>query len=451
MSLMDSFREKIGFTPYVNTGTIFDLATGKYVRGLNGKFYLNGGLSLILGITGRGQTYKSSIAGSLMSNTLFRYDGLEASVFESEFTIPDATRYDDFVPEPVSDRIAFYNRASMNLGDWYEHIKKIGEEKLKSKKEYMVESPFLDPITCKPYRVWLPTICMVDSWSKAGSSKEDDMYGGKNKVDDSSMNTLYMQEGGVKTRIMRALPTLASKYGIYVVLTAHVGNKIDMDPYNKAPKQLQYMKGTDKIRNVGSEFEFLTTTLMQTAGVQNLLTADRKESLYPYGRSPLTEVNEINAVMVRCKNNASGATTPYVVSQYQGILNYVTYFHLLRKNKNFGLTETRGKEGTEYTPILTPDKSVTRKNIRETTNRDYEICRALEIIAQICFIQNYWSSFGMPEYVFTPIQKIAEKLQKSSSPAISDILNSEGHWSWGKRERPYMSTMDVLELVSKLG
>lgn len=447
--LLSEFKPSIQFEPYINTGTIFDLNTGKFMPGYDAKWYLNGGLGLVTGITGRAQTYKSSIAGSLLANCLMHYPESEALIYETEFTIPDAERYDEFVPETISNRIAFHNRATMDLGEFFETIKKIGELKLKNKKDLIRETPFLNPETSKPYRAWTPTFILCDSWSKAGSSKEDESYY-KNKVDDSSMNMMYMQEGGIKTKIMRALPTLAHKYGLRIIMTGHVGSKTDLDPYNKTPKQLQYMKNTDKIKNVGSEFEFLTTTLMQVTGTTVLYSSDKKSNLYPYLDSPANEVNEVSGIVVRCKNNAAGVSTPFVVSQYQGLLNAVTHFHFCKLHDDFGL---KSSNKTYYSTIFDESKKITRKNIREITNKDYELCRALELIAQLCYIKHHWPSFIYPTTgIDIDIVKIAEQLTTSKSIKISDILNSTGCWYFNdqkKNKRPYLSVWDVLELLHK--
>lgn len=447
--LLGELKGDIQFTPYINTGTMFDLSTGKFIPGIDGKWYLNGGLGLATAITGRAQTYKSGVAGSLLARALSNYPGTESLVYETEFTIPDETRYDDFVDETVSPRIIFHNRATMDLGDFFEYIKKIGEIKLKNKKDLVKDTPFLNMETGKAQRAWLPTFVMCDSWSKAGSSKEDDSYT-KNRVDDSATNMLYMNEGGVKTKIMRAIPTLAHKYGMRFIMTGHVGTKTDLDPYNKSPKQLQYMKGNDKIKNVGSEFEFLTTTLMQVTGTTVLMSSDKKGSLYPYLDSPINEVNEVSGVVVRCKNNAAGIVNPLVVSQYQGLLDAVTNFHFCRKHDDFGLLSS-GK--VHYSTIFEPAKKLTRTTIRDLTNKDYELCRALEIIAQLCYIKNYWPSFvyAIPDMKID-IPAIAEKLTTSKSIKVSDILNSTGVWCFAdqkKGSREYLSVWDILERLNK--
>ena len=132
-----------------------------------------------------------------------------------------------------------------------------------------------------------------------------------NAIDGSKMNTYFLFDGNVKSKIMNDLPSRASKAGIYCIMTAHVGDKVDMDPYSPSPKQLQYMKNTDRMKNVGSNFEFLTTALIQTIKATCLQTPD-KRCLYPCKGSTDVEVNQVDTTLIRCKNNASGIQVPFV-------------------------------------------------------------------------------------------------------------------------------------------
>ena len=445
--LIDALRKDIPFCPYINTGTLFDLYTGKFQQATNGLWVLNGGLSQCLGLSGRGQTYKSGIAGSLFSRGLKIHKEASGYVYESEGTIAGAERYDDFVPEheEVSDRILFKNSTICNLTDFYEDFNSLVDEKEKHKKDYIVESPFFNTKTGKPYKVWIPTFVMVDSFSRARSNKGDTQFD-NNAIDDSAMNTFWLQEGNVKTRIMNDLPGRASKAGIYVIMTAHVGNKQDLDPYNKSPKQLQYMKNSDKMKNVGSNFEFLTTTLLQTLKASVLQNKD-KTCLYPHKFSTDVEVNQVDTMMVRCKNNASGIMFPFVVSQYQGILDTVTNFHFLRDNKDFGL-EVKGNNQGFIPKLLGPEgKVLSKNNIRTATEDDYRITRALELLAELCFIQNLWSTWRMPEYIQMPPEELAELLKNSSKCGIDRVLQSTGVWSTSKQERERLTIMDILQFL----
>ena len=109
--LLDVIRKDVTPVFYMNTGTLFDYYTGAFRPGMNNTWILDGGLSQALGIMGRGQTYKSGIAGSLLANAMLVHPDSQAFVYETEGTINSEARYNDFVPRdtPVSDRILFKN------------------------------------------------------------------------------------------------------------------------------------------------------------------------------------------------------------------------------------------------------------------------------------------------------------------------------------------------------
>ena len=444
--LLNSFKRDMEVqNPYVNTGTMFDLYTGAFRPGINNSWVLDGGISQCLGISGRGQTYKSSLAGSLLAGAMTVHPQAEAIIYETEGTIASAERYNDFCPSesPITGRIAFYNSAEMDLTEFYEMFCKIVEEKLKHKKDYIVESPFLDPKTGKPGRCWIPTFLIIDSLSRARTSKGDELFN-ENAIDASSMQGMWMFEANHKTKMMNDLPIRCTKAGIYSILTAHIGNKIETNPYVSNPKQLQYMKSTDKMKNVGSNFEFLTTTLIQTIKA-TVLQNSSKGCEYPTKDSTPVEVNQVDTMMVRCKNNAAGVQLPFIVSQYQGILNAVTDFQFLRNNKNYGL-DVQGNQQA-FSPTIYPDHWVRKTNIRDLCDKDYALFRALELTAQICFIQTLWSTWRMPDFVKMPPEQFAEKLKNSSQCSVDRVLQSTGVWSTSKQDRERLTILDVLRIL----
>ena len=441
--LLDVVRSNSPFQPYVNTGTLFDLATGKFRQGTDNKWVLDGGFSPCNGIAGRAQTFKSSLAMSFLCGAMNIYKNAECYAYETENAY-SAERFNEFVPSdsPISDRIVFKNSTTCSLSDFYEEYAKIADEKLKHAKDYMVESPFLDVKTGKPYKIWVPTFFLIDSFSRARSDKGDQQYD-DNAIDSSGMNTLWLSEGNIKTRIMNDLPNRAAKVGLYVILTAHVGNKQDLDPYNRSPKQLQYMKNIDKMKNVGSNFEFLVTSLLQTIKAE-VMQDSNKQCEFPNQYSTAVDVNRVDTVMVRCKNNSSGVQIPFVVSQYQGILNSVTNFVFLKTNKYYGIEVTGNNTG--FTPSIYPAGSFTRKNLRDLSDKDYALYRALELTTQLCFIQRFWNTSRAPEYVHIPITDFADKL-KGNGQLADRILQSTGCWSTSKQDRERLTIMDILALI----
>lgn len=445
--LLDVFRQNIPFQPYINTGTLFDFATGKFRQGLNNKWVLDGGFSPCNGIAGRAQTFKSNLALSFLVGAMLIHRDAECYAYETENAY-HIDRFDDFSLQdcPISDRIVFKNSTICTLSDFYEEYATLVEEKIKQKKDYIIESPFLDTKTGKALKIWRPTFVVIDSFSRARSDKGDQQYD-DNAIDSSGMNTLWLSEGNVKTRIMNDLPSKAAKAGIYVIMTAHVGNKQDLDPYNRAPKQLQYMKNMDKMKNVGSNFEFLVTSLLQTLKAE-VLQDTTKNCEYPNKYSTPVDVNRVDTIVVRGKNNASGVQIPFVVSQYQGILNSVTNFLFLKGNKNFGL-DVQGNNLSFKTKFY--NKDFTRKTLRDLADSDYALYRALELTTQLCFIQKVWNTYRLPDFIHISPDKFAEKLLTSKTYTVDRVLQSTGVWTTSKQERERLTIFDILMILDAEG
>lgn len=450
MGILESIGMSNEISPFhMNTGTLFDMATGEFRVGTKNNSVLNGGISFCMGISGRQQTFKSNIAGSLVARSMMIHPQAEAIVYDTENSVTGAWRYDDFVPQdsPISERVSFLNSASMDLTDFHEDIlKKLSEKKMANKKDYLVDSPFLNPRTLKPFKTWIPTFVLIDSFSQAMGKGTLEQFE-KNEVDSSGMNTAAIKDGGIKTRIMQDITQRAAKVGIYIILTAHIADALQLDPYHPVSKQLQYMKQQDRLKNVGNKFAFLTSSLVQTIKAEALQDSN-KQCLYPNVRSRPNEVNLINTIVQRGKTNFSGEVLPFVVTPKQGILAPVTNFHFLREHKNFGLKVEGNNQ--YFTPLFNPNPvKLSRQNIRKVTEEDRRTARALELTMQLAYIQLCWDTFRLPEHLFTPIEKIGEMLTHDEKGYVDRILESTGQWSTSKQDREYLSILDVMGILFK--
>ena len=448
--LLDCIRQETPFAPYINTSTLFDFSNGEFLPGVHNPWVLNGGIPPTLGIVGREQTYKSAKAGTLLARALAVHPLAEAYVYDTEGAIKGSERYQQLVRANIEDRIVFKNTSMCSLTDFYDDICKVVDEKSKHKDDYIVESPFINHKTMQPYRIWIPTICLIDSLSYARSDIGEEQYGKAKSVDGSEMNTLWMKEGNIKTRIINDLPRKALKYGLYLILTAHIGDKLDLDMFHKTPKQLQYMKNTDRIKNVGSNFSFLMATMIQTFKAEVMTSKSSSgivECEFPTSVSTPQEISEVTYGILRNKNNASGIELHDAISQYQGVLDSVTNFLLLKRYDNYGL-EVNGNKST-YATVLLKDQKFSRRNIRELCDADYRLYRALEIVAQLCFIQHWWSTYKLPAYIRIKPEKLAELLYASSTCSIDRVLQSTGSWSTSPTDRELMTLFDILEFLHK--
>lgn len=445
MGILDKLNIKDAvMLPHLNTGTLYDYAVGRYESGVNGEMLLNGGVYTLTGLNGRSNTSKSTVLNTFITRILDYYPGVEGIIYDTENTVPGLGRMEQIAGHPIDDRIKLINSDSHKAGDWHALIQKVGEEKLKNKKDFMVETPFIDPITKKAMRIMTPTLMFTDSWSFLHSDTEEELFSNNSEIDSSKFNMMFMADGMMKTRFMRALPTYAIKYGIYFLFTAHIDDKKDLDPYNPTPKQVQFMKGNDRIKYTGALYEFLLNIMMQTSPPKAMIDS-KKECEYPLDKntSPV-DVSEIPLVLQRCKFNASGSTIPFVVSQAYGVLDDVTNYHYLKKNGDFGLNGN----AVDKQCVFKPEVNINRKTLRQQCADDYELRRGIEILSGLLYIRNNWASASSHPALMASPKELAQRLEKSKIK--NDILNTRGYWTWNKDDkRKYMSVLDIAELLMK--
>ena len=463
-SLFEDIMVEIStFCPHLNTGSILDIATGAFIDGLNGNMVLNGGLGLTNAAGGRSQTQKTTTTLSHVINAYARLYGVEMIVDDSEKAL-SLDRIFSLSNIPLTDEqknnVKLVTQDNYTLDELYALVEEIVKKKLSNKKAYTMEMPILGNNGKTSLKILKPTFIVVDSWSKASTAKFEEML--KSKLDtksddfvikksitDSSTNTAYMKEGLDKKKMLGMLASYAEKASIYFFFTFHVGDKVEMDPYSPAPKTLQFMRGRDKSKDTGSNFLFLMNNLIDCRGSKTLLDDARKGPLYPstrynYGKD---EIQEISQVLARCKNNASGASIPCVISQSRGISNGLTYYHYLKEKKYFGLMNN----SRVHQLYLKKDINISRTTIYDLCHGDNEkFKRALELTGQLCYIQNNWyfdkttSPFGMD------IKDLAERLEEKK--LLDRVLTSRGWITNLDSKNPhlkqeYLSLMDVLNLV----
>lgn len=435
------------FSAYLNTGTLYDLACGKVLP--CGKNYIvNGGVSNIIGVVGKSQTYKSTISDSFLSRILSIYPGVKALIFDSENNKVDITRYDDFAINgaKVSDNIRLLDTTTDDLNSIHNKIKDIVAFKKKHAKSMMIETPFLD-VCGKPIMMLMPTIVYIDSFTMAQVDSTSESIESVN-LDDSALNTIWMRSGKNKTLFMRQLVQYARSANIYFMLTAHMGELKDIggNAYNQPQKQLQYFGQKDRLKDVGAQFEFLTNTLLKMNGASVLQNKTDRSCLYPAEFSSATELCTVTATVARNKINASGLAIPFVVSQFEGLLHDVTNLNYLKEQKAEDLLIQ--KVGNMNLAMM-PNTTFTRNNVREKVKENYELSRALDLSAQLVFIKNCWSSYNLPVDLSISTDKFIDNLMTGTTPMISDVLNSRSYWTYNKEDkRPLLTIFDILEMMA---
>jgi hypothetical protein len=444
MGLLDSidFKES-AFQPYLNTGTLLDVQAGVFIPGSHGGMILNGGLSTTNAVVGREQMFKSTELMSYIVRAMKHYPQSECFIYDTEYAqkkdrLIKFSTFSDY--NTFDGRLKISTPAEETAEEFFEKVKAMCAYKLANPKDFMVDSPLLDPRTGNPMKVWIPTFVVFDSWSEMTSGNVQGILETK-VLGSSDTNMIFMKDGIIKKMMLSQIPRLATMAGVYFMMSAHLGNKFELNPRVTSPKSLPFMKAADKPKEVGSNFNFLMSNYLEMRKVEVLV--DDKIPIYPTDGSSDSELSEVTAIMLRCKNNMSGTLLPMVVSQTSGIMSDLSNYNYIRKNEYFGLLGSK----VHHKPAMT-DISVGRTTIREKLN-DPKLAHAIELLAQLCYIQNNWVQSPGAEVNFSMKPEVlAEKLLASDSPTTSDILESRSWWTYDKtNKQPYLSLYDVLAIA----
>jgi hypothetical protein len=454
--------QELSFIPSLNTGSLLDIGTGTFVPGVSGNMVLDGGITFGTSVLGRNGLFKSATIIGDFVNAWARLPGADLIVHDVERHQNEerVLGMSDVTPHPKNELniIAGIENTAESV---FNTIEAIVKERVKHKKDYMVETPFLDQKTGKPKTMMVPILLIEDSWTEMRTQLYIDIMDGKVKLNDDgtiqskgeisdpAKNTVAMREGLVKSRLSREYARLAEYGNLYVGATAHVVDKGIENPMMPSAKDNQYMKQSEKIKGVGKDFMFLMTTVLECRKAR-VMDDGSRNVLYPTkeGLIAPTDLNEVSQLITRGKVRGSGGQLNRVYSQAYGLNKGLTDYHYLRDGMKYW-----GMKGNpqNHQCALYPEQNLSRTTINDLTYNDPKLRRALEITAQLCFIRHNWTMRSAPvPFTITP-QALFEKLQQTTNVA-DDILTSRGWWTYtlpGEQpnSQPYLSLWDILSIA----
>lgn len=464
MGLFSSMPFAAPVEPIFNTGMLCDIPTGGYVRGLRGENVLIGGHGLTFSVTGGPNTFKTDqllaaafqIVDRIPSATMLLYDtenSFKYARFESRSQSLRNIAGLDFKNQGRLDnpKVLLVKKADITGDGFFEELKRIGKERIKDKSQY-VSLPIPDG-DGKPIKILKPLIVLIDTLTHFSVSSVDDNIVDKNAVGDSGANMLFMRDGAAKTQLIMQMPTVCSKYGIHIMMSAHIGSVIQMDKYTPAPISLNFGRAGTKHKGVPEKFMQLNEHLIETVYSKPLLTKE-KTPLFPRLDSDREKGNDlflIGGFNSRNKGGASGVYFPYVYSQSEGMKRGLSMFYYLMDVGNwFSITPNGNKASYEFD--LMPGKKYGRTTVREACDDDQMLLRALEIAVDMYQMKVVWRKEGDPLYDITPAELRANLEAKGYNWDV--LLNTRGYYvpiedeqAEGENLAPFLSTMDLLEMA----
>lgn len=444
-----------------NVGCLMDVTSGSYVRGIRGESILNGGLARLTGVGGLPNTYKSTVADYLNLALLDRYAHSASISLDSEMSKTEARqlqlaqRFENLKDGEFLDeeRLVVTDTAVQSLDLWFEDIKKYSADKVKMKAADLYATLPMLTRKGKAIKAMRPSSAIVDSLSRATISAVDALLG-KNAVGDSGNNIEALRNNHAKNQFLIQLPTLAEQSNLSFIMTAHVDDNLQLDPYAPPKTKLAFLGNKLKFKYVPNQFYFLTNNLWYCYSAKPLVAGSGKDRTPQYPEDPNSsnvDLMEITIQNLRGKYGVSGIPITLLASQTDGILAGLSEFHFLRNNKGHDKRYAMGYgisgNDRSYQLDLLPDVNLSRTTVRRKIDADKKLKRALEITSEM--LQVFQLHPIDSKYYIEPAQMYS--ILKEKGYDWDQLLETRGYWVHVEDEiqeqLPYLSTLDLLKMV----
>lgn len=456
MQLMDSFTPAPMLRPMYNIGCLLDIPTGRYYTGKHGESILNGGLSYITGMGGRGNVFKSLIMFYMMMSILDRYSKSTALVYDTEMSATLERLYQiaasmDFiggVDLGEEGRLLLTDKVVYSGNAFYEKLKEVLENRANQSKEYIGTTPFVDKEN-KPVKTYFPFVVAIDSLSQFSTDSVAKVQA-KADIGESERNVEALRDAHAKNQLMMELPTVTAKYGCQVMMSAHMGDDLALDPYAPPQKKLAFLKNKVKFKNVPEKFTFLTNNCWFAMGIQVLTNQTTKGPQYPRDGEDIikgdTDLQVVSIMSIRCKSGPTGLPFDIILSQNEGVKVGLTQYHYINSFNGYGL----GGNDRNYYLELLPDVNLSRTTIRSKIDNNEKVRRALEITADMCQIFNYYHD--LPKELHITPKELYEKVKAKGYDWDVLLQHTRSYWVFEEEEttnpKKFLSTMDLLKVCA---
>lgn len=447
---------------YINIGALLDIPNANFLIGKRGETIINGGLGAIYALAGVGNNFKSTILHYAMlsaANRIAEATPTLLMTYDTEVNIALsrleslAHRFPN-LPDNIitgSEDEAWWtivDKSTMTSDKWVEMLQEYSEAKAKDKKSTVVYEARIDPYLKKPLVSPTPVFVEIDSFSELEAESTEKIL--EKGLDDQATNTIFMRQGLYKNKLMSIMPKLSNSGGIYILLTAQLGDKINMATgpaaYSQPTKKLQYMKGDENLKAVGSKFYFLTSSLYKSHSSSALKNQGTGYAEYPIDNKSVSNASDLNVVKMtslRNKNGPSGATIEIVVSQTEGVLPTLTEFHYIKGYNRYGFIGNLNN----YQLVMYPEVNLSRTTIRTKIDSDAKLRRAINITAELLQLTIYHdAALAANDLLCTPEELYNDLVKLGYDWNI--ILETRGYETPNQYTNPvpYLSTVDLLKM-----
>lgn len=435
----------------LNIGCLLDIPTGDYVTGIHGESILSAGLYPLTGIGGRGNMFKSTIAHFMALAVIDRYSNSDGQVFDTEGPLKISRMHQLAAKMPniggkdleELQRFMVTSVTEYKGEEWWEAVKSYLEDKIKDPKKNMGTTPFISR-EGSLQEAWNPSIFEVDSLSQYTTSAIEKIQS-ENDVGSSGRNVIALRASMGKDQLLSESVGLTGRTGAYMILTAHMGDDLALDPYAPPQKKLTFLKNKVKFKRVPETFTFLTNNCWYCFHAEALINQANKTPEFPRNSDDDmkgdTDLMKVSILQLRGKSGPTGLPIELIISQSEGVLRGLSEFNYIKTMGRYGL----GGNDRNYFLELVPDVNLSRTTVRGKLDENKLLQRAVEITSELCQIENIWHHW--PEHLERTPKQLYEDLTALGYD-MKMLLSTRGYWVFeGTSDVPFLSTKDLCRMT----
>lgn len=413
-------------TPFLNYSYIFDQINGEDIKGVDGRYYLNGGQTPNNAIVGGSNTQKSGFLVLLMARALSRIGSAVGFFFDVEKTFA-VSRIADCIDRELGipgyfhtnllDKRFFYFNGNeydgTDIHNFFKEKNTLIKEEAKKNKDLKIATPFLANDGKSPIMIYPPLIPHIDSGTEMGFAKAMKDFREGDVDEGGAKKTRDMVLGNLKRIVHSDADQLGGEVGMYQSWTAQVQDIINMTG-QPLEKQTTFLRQGKKIAGPKSmkNLPGLGIEIIRGAPLKN-----GQDWMYPdpFGKDEFIDddgkafpdLMEYFVSPYRNKSGVSGGHATFIGSQALGIQEDLTAYHNLKKNAFFGYTD---KNVQNQTLVIYPRLKLGRTTIRAKINDDACLRRALCITFQ--FMNKMKYDLRLEQKYRMSIEDLYERIDK---------------------------------------
>ncbi len=265
----------------------------------------------------------------------------------------------------------------------------------------------------------------------------------KHDIGSSKLNTTNMTLGKAKKQLFDQLPQLLARTGTYGILTAHVGDIINIEMFPTDKRNLSGMKRDTVLLGVSGGFYSLPNNVWDIMSNKPLLNRE-KMPVYPLDNATAmqgdSDLREITLKNLRGKSGISDLPFVLLFSQTEGFLPALSEFHYC-KERSFGL----GGSQQNYYLELCPDHKLSRTTVRAKLDDSEELRRATEIQSELLQLVEFQRWVNVPDP-----KTLYEDLKTMGYDWNYILNNTRGYWVCSEDEdkvdKKFLSTYDLIRM-----